>query len=322
MQKLLFLGLLLLGCANKPFSRKPLDSPPASPPRTDAIADLSAIDIKIIFLRHGISCTNLTGFIEQKKIPGKKFPNFLHYLDPELSSIGQRYTVNNGKSLQNYLASQEITVDFIGSSSLLRAIETAHFLFNTDAKVFKKIYPLPYLKELGKVRSDFPSAIKEQREFLSTADGLSGCNSEKITADCPLDYTFLKTSDLAAAPASFEQFKEWLGNNLEAILSNQTSWSPQPQGRMFTMAVVAHRGVMKRELKIQDNVDNNSAFQSILRYARHDTSWKYKHSESQEFSKLPYPFAFALPSSKKWPDLKAELCPDRCREFNICSAHP
>src|SRR3989338_11272000 len=112
--------------------------------------------IDIYFIRHGLSCANLV----------KKFSRipFKHttYSDPELSTAGQAMTILNGRSLRTYFRNNQIHIDLVGSSTLVRAIETAYYLFNSDRGAsVNTIYALPFIAEKGMTLDNIASSVKD-----------------------------------------------------------------------------------------------------------------------------------------------------------------
>jgi broad specificity phosphatase PhoE len=101
--------------------------------------------IKILFIRHGFSCANArqyhqgkdrwgpAGWLARK---GKALMN-----DPQLTNYG---IMNIETAAQPFLEEQKVQPDIVLSSTLLRAIQTAHFLFPKE-----KVYVAPYIRESG-----------------------------------------------------------------------------------------------------------------------------------------------------------------------------
>lgn len=126
------------------------------------------MNVNFIFIRHGESCQNLIF----KKIHDKKLRKeyFKEYYDPTLSEMGLEDSIKMGKLLKKYLKDNfDIkSYDFVISSPLIRAIETAYFM------TLQKVNVYPYLREISKMHHNEDKtdmyhplkSIKEQEEYF------------------------------------------------------------------------------------------------------------------------------------------------------------
>ena len=108
--------------------------------------------IKLFFIRHGFSIANYAS--KKKGIIGKIGNTFT--LDPPLSDMG----VKDLKTYRNVIT-KDITPDYVFSSSLLRAIQTAQLLFPEHV-----VNVAPYIGEHGFGLSSVPSRPSIQLQKL------------------------------------------------------------------------------------------------------------------------------------------------------------
>jgi len=110
------------------------------------------------------------------------------YTDPALTSCAREQSVQAGSSFISWLRRKDIKVSFVGSSFLMRAVETAHHMFRVPCKgsgmsncsqVFDgvdgklpPITPVPYMTERSPPgltsiqRDNTPRGIHEQEDML------------------------------------------------------------------------------------------------------------------------------------------------------------
>ncbi|QKF94688.1 histidine phosphatase superfamily clade-1 [Fadolivirus algeromassiliense] len=115
------------------------------------------INIKFYFVRHAYSCSNLKSTEADRSNPLNKLISILQKIyeqDPNLTQYG----INHSKKFGNEIKSNNLIghIDYLFSSSLARAIETAHLMFN------KEITIAPYLREKGYTYNNIPFDPNDQ----------------------------------------------------------------------------------------------------------------------------------------------------------------
>ena len=261
--------------------------------------------IDIYFIRHGLSCANLV----------KKFSRipFKHttYSDPELSTAGQAMTILNGRSLRTYFRNNQIHIDLVGSSALVRAIETAYYLFNSDRgrsmDSAKTIYALPFIAEVGMTLDNIASSVKDQlavlrHDEIADADTLPVC---PIGKKCVLDFSQVLGDGRSSS--NYSKFLKWLTEHLDGIIQSVN----MARKDTLTMALVTHSHFLQKELKAKGPVRNNEVYHVSLEMSRLESgSWTITSKSEPE--QVNYGIRDDYPSKKQ------DYCPDRCRKYNVC----
>jgi len=256
------------------------------------ISELENVNVRVIFIRHGFSCGNV---LEASHKTAASYP------DPELTSLGVDLSKANGEKLKEELAKRNIVVDFIGSSSLIRAIETAYYLFGDE----KNIYPLPFVAEKYNTLDNTPLPPKQQRNVISNDDCIP-CLDENT---CPIKFKPFYDAQVRGK-SNIEEFNNWLADNLDNILSKSKQWHPINDG-IFTMAIVTHRNFIYRELGFKD-VPNNSVFENILLFKREEGKWQFIGDKHDKYQKIDY--EISLPEeAPNYNVIVKTLGQDRCR---------
>src|SRR3989338_2605450 len=261
--------------------------------------------IDIYFIRHGLSCANLV----------KKFSRipFKHttYSDPELSTAGQAMTILNGRSLRTYFRNNQIHIDLVGSSVLVRAIETSYYLFNSDRgrsmDSAKTIYALPFIAEVGMTLDNIASSVKDQLSVLrhdeiADAETLPVC---PIGKKCVLDFS--QVLGEGRSSSNYTKFITWLAQNLDWVLQQSAGEEDN-----LTMALVTHSHFLQKELKTKGPVRNNEVYHVTLKMARVGLGQWILVSKSAP-DRIDYGIRDDYPSQKQG------YCPDRCRKYNVCT---
>ncbi len=156
------------------------------------------IKLTFFFIRHGESCQNLIRKL--KLYPHEYASLFLKNYDPTLSDSGKIDSIKYGKKLPKF--------DIIGSSPMLRAIETAYFMTNRKNR-YQKIHVFPYLRETlsnfdskEELNIVFPmKSIDEQKSYLL---------NEKIS-----NINFNYVSDYRDEPGDIEKFIKWFAKEFD-----------------------------------------------------------------------------------------------------------
>ena len=233
--------------------------------------------INFVFLRHGESCQQ----VAYNKKRGKEYNEFFRkFADPTLSDKGKIDSINAGKSIKEFLSKGDFIYDvrqydyekpidlkindfdIIGSSPMLRAIETAYFMSNgnygndgndgNDSK--QEIFPFPYLREcyycdsrdnLKLLDSQWPlKSIKDQEEYLKSV------NIDNI------NFKYVKNVEngLRLESGDIKKFIEWFGKNVE--LPDKPD---KPDKESINVLIVIHSHVL-RKVGSGGHFDNNMGF--------------------------------------------------------------
>lgn len=174
--------------------------------------------VKLFFIRHGLSCSNY----------GREHNRDWELADPFLSDIGI-------EELQGYryvLYTNRIRPDYVFSSSLLRAIQTAQILFPD-----KVVNVSPYISETHTADSteNEPTLPSRQLKYLKRENVrylYLGSGAED------LDTLFNNRKPDYDTP-DFDKFLKWLTNKLKISLSTK---------KRLTIVVVGHGNFMQKML--------------------------------------------------------------------------
>ena len=124
------------------------------------------ITINFYFVRHAYSCANLKSTeAEQTNIINKIIANIqqISEKDPNLTNYG----IDHSKKIGQEIKDKNIIgyIDFLFSSSLVRAMETAYLMFihnNFKFNNTNEIIIAPFLREKGSTSENIPFDAKEQ----------------------------------------------------------------------------------------------------------------------------------------------------------------
>jgi chromosome segregation ATPase/broad specificity phosphatase PhoE len=199
--------------------------------------------INILFVRHGFSCSNLVKTIDY----AEKVKLHTLYKDTPLTDQGITESKEKGKLIIKKLKSKGYNIDGIASSGLLRAIQTAHYMFglNSDS-VDPNIKVMPFIAETFNTPSDTPMDKKSQQEFLKESD-----NSDDEAAPSPI---YLSDDNLG--DSNYKEFMKWLEGNLTGNQIVNLDGNPK------TLAIVSHNHFLRNQVsKIPEKpMNNNDAF--------------------------------------------------------------
>jgi broad specificity phosphatase PhoE len=129
--------------------------------------------LNVYFIRHGNSCANAVTEIA-KPNPITKWSSIITET-PDLTEIGIIDAKTVSENLKTYFETNNVKIDKIFSSSLLRAIETA-YIINNKLKL-NKIHITPYIKETN--RGDFPANINIKGKHILTTHENMGLSKNK-----------------------------------------------------------------------------------------------------------------------------------------------
>lgn len=164
----------------------------------------------IYYIRHGFSCANL---FHNKKLKISKITSQIKkQKDTPLSNLGIR---------QSKMLRQKINVDFVFCSPLLRAIQTAFYIFP-----YKHIIICPYLIEK---QNEFGDKLMKHEKKLKILKS----NYYNV------DYTFLKHKDINKS--SLKMFEKFIGN----------------LAKQYNIGVVTHGMLLKSHFKYSKFYNNN-----------------------------------------------------------------
>jgi len=171
--------------------------------------------VKLFFIRHGLSCSQY----------GRGKKKNWHLQDPFLSDIG----IEALKNYQNVIVENGIKPDYVFSSNLLRAMQTAQILFPD-----KMVNISPYIGEMSPHGlENVPTAPSRQLKYLK-GDKVRYLYLEGID---DLDELFNNRDEDIDKP-DFEKFLKWLTPKLQLSLENKD----------LTIAVVGHSNFMQKML--------------------------------------------------------------------------
>lgn len=246
------------------------------------------VKVNLIFIRHGFSCAN-----KIKKF--SKLP-FRHsfYQDPELTTIGIKRSIENGHKLKKKLKGD---IHLLASSSMIRSIETAYYMFNSGTEHKKSIYVLPYVCEKGIMPDNFPLPIDRQSKELSFQNNLK--INPKCTSQCIVDYRYVANNFIGRHTSSYRKFIEWMGLNLPSLMKQANR-----EGKdTLNIVVVTHSHFLNKYVHIKPTPLNNEAYHNSLIFHRGKLI-----SDPYAFKKVQYDINTFI------PDRLHDFEPERCRK--------
>lgn len=155
-----------------------------------------------IFVRHGHSCQNLVG--KYYKPNQLEYYDLLNkYCDPTLSDIGYNETIESRTVMDANLLKHGIDkIDLYGSSPMIRAIETAYLLTETE-----KTNVFPHLREISsdyKNTRDTSESLDEKFPMKSIKKQLEYFNND---SRINMDYMYGRI--IRFAPGNIANFIGW-----------------------------------------------------------------------------------------------------------------
>jgi broad specificity phosphatase PhoE len=199
--------------------------------------------INLYFIRHGYSCANYKKDLA-KSILDKIINIFSKPRDPQLTDKGIIDLKKHRQKVKKIIPKP----DYVFSSYLLRAIQTANYLFPK-----RKIRVLPYIGEIGYGVDNKPNRPSIQYNFLKGKKVIYSYLGEKNYKRSKnrldkLDYLF----------DSYKIRKDKPINNFHKFLSLLNSFTKKD---IKNIVVVSHANFLKklfRELDIDDNPDKKN----------------------------------------------------------------
>lgn len=226
------------------------------------------MSIEITFIRHAMSCGNVKDFA-----PGPRFLKVLMYStkNPNLSTIGL-WQIKQAKHAHNIQSSKDTlqkylnNMDYVFSSDMLRAMETAYRLFPD-----KKIQVIPYVSEFSKSKLFFDLGLdweNKQQDYITTLSRLEelGYDTSRFNYDI---HQHITSGDIVYP--NWEKF-------LKEIV--QHKWlNPQSKfylGKNKKIAIVTH-GHYMRDIINKYTIDSSLYWQQTPYFqSRHCQDIEYK----------------------------------------------
>jgi broad specificity phosphatase PhoE len=185
--------------------------------------------VVIDWYRHGLSCANV---LHQRTLTGGLKQVLLH--DPDLTHLGWIQAIKTGKCL----GSLRKTYDFVGSSVMSRAIETAMGIWKNTKTT---IHVLPHISEnrhfLELDRQNAPQAhielLKHKMKAWET--------SHKVS--CNLDYSFL--THMTQGPSTEAFYQSVLPPILRGLIKKN------PAKKTIRLALVSHGAFIRTNLDLR-----------------------------------------------------------------------
>lgn len=229
---------------------------------TPAPAD--KVKVELLFIRHGHACHNL---LNGKYQGSTTFAKIIHcrYPDPPLTDCGLRSSQENGKELRRRLETAwGWTPHFLGASSMLRAMETAHAMFPDT-----RVHSMPFISELGGGAispCNEPGDVAQQSRALNNDTlfkfGLVSWDNHLVLQDTRVkraaDHFFSHghktkwTSKEARSAVLYKEFRAFLGEQVVKKLVE----SPEDVGytmrhgtKVVKIAIVSHSGFLRTKIK-------------------------------------------------------------------------
>ena len=187
--------------------------------------------IDFYYIRHGVSCANITG----KSHVIKK--------DPTLSYKGVAYSNQQGIRIRKLQEKGKLPeFDVVCSSVMLRAKQTAYETFfsrklkDTKPYVYRNtIVPLPYIGEMGAGLDNHPDIQKTQRQRVEKYDNSNNECMESIV-DWEFEHKWNKIDDkISRTRTSCRKFTKWIEENISRVLGTVPK-----TGSHINIAVVTH----------------------------------------------------------------------------------
>lgn len=187
-----------------------------------------------VFIRHGYGCHNAANSLGSS----------VKFVDPQLTPSGIEATIKNGKGIIRALKEYGLSgIDVVGCSPLLRCMETALVMTRTWKNPPKKIFVLPFLREVAEHEPDKNS--RRAREIISTHPSymMKTLDEQKKYLQEQgileyFDFTYLDDF-LRSEPGDIKIFLRWflgIWNMEDPTFARKST---------INMLIVTHAGVMK-----------------------------------------------------------------------------
>jgi len=223
------------------------------------------INVNVTFIRHGHACHNALDKQGSGWHWGNKYRQ-AKYRDAPLTNCGMRLSKANGIRLSK---ASPGAPDFVGTSGLLRAIETGLEMFPGA-----NIHPLPFIAEDGSDACNTPSDNAAQQGRLNATHG-------------PTDAKRVKWQYINAAPnpaevgaSDYTSFKKLLALKvLPQLVANHPD-------RELTLAIVSHSKFMRTAMKKSFGCEKKDAYfdNNAAKSASYNFSFNKKGGEIEAVS--------------------------------------
>lgn len=204
-------------------------------------------NINFIFTRHGYGCHNAVRPLYESGLLNNENIKKLKFKDPELTEIGVKTTIENGKLIADIIIDKFNinNINFVGCSSLIRSMESAYYMTRKWKTPPEKIYVFPLLREIDESSDNKYSvksrltmehtdsyamkSIKEQKEYLLSKGILRF-----------FDFSFCESENfihLRKEPGDIKLFTQWFINiflKLNKIYNKN-----------LNVLIITHAGVLK-----------------------------------------------------------------------------
>lgn len=278
------------------------------------------VRVEVLFVRHGHGCHNALKYHTATIKYVVSIGSMMHclYPDPPLTDCGIANSRANGLELNDALNFRwNWKPQFVGSSSMIRAIETASSMFPNY-----EVFPLPFISENGNMPCNKPKPLTEQQAQLSNIS----INWKHVSKNIVLKDYRLKieeasfstgghktkwSKDDAREAAMYKEFRAFLGERIVPGLLNGNS--------TVKVVIVSHSAFMRTRLKKYFNCEtyfvNNAAMLTVYDY-NVSSKQVFEHTSSKGrhcTSPLDHP------PSKLWGKEKKHACP---ADYARCFVNP
>jgi broad specificity phosphatase PhoE len=183
------------------------------------------------FVRHGFSCGNrssMLGHAHDQRI-----------MDPGLTDYG----ADTSGSIAHAVP-EEVTIDFLFSSCLSRAIQTAYLMFVRNARYRGPIVAAPFLREIGLSPENMPHPNQAGERLGSVLD------RQVVRVAAAYDHARDRLGGI-------RHFMTWFLSNHKHHVS---------RNRVTNVVVVTHGGRMREDLRLDHwPLNNETVFVSLDR---------------------------------------------------------
>ena len=269
------------------------------------------MNVNYIFVRHGYGCHNAVRPLYQHgTITREDADSFLGIVsDPELTPLGVDVSVHNGSIISKLVKSKfDIdTINVVGTSPLLRSMETAYYMTRNWDNPPNKIYVFPYLREIHEHSDDKYS--KESRKYIETSPSyaMKSISEQKELLKQQgilefFDFSFVEWNEkLRKEPGDINVFTNWFSKHFISNLDNSLP---------MNVFIVTHAGVLRDYAN--KGFPNNSGFLVNTSIKNTVFGLNVKHHKITSFSKL-LPPSFFHNYYEKYYNNKKHFCPsNRC----------
>lgn len=224
------------------------------------------LKINFIFLRHGIACHNINKIIDSNK-SSPEIQN--EQSDAQLTHVGVDFSIWIGCLLKNILKISEALhseydniedIHLIGSSPLLRSIETAYYIKQKWKNKPIKQYVFPYLRELDE-RIFYNSNLTKYSEpeiYNSPAYTMKSIVEQKMFLTKTnidinaIDFSYVESNKIGKEePGDITKFIDWFYENFKNEIK-------QKNANTYNVIIITHSGVIRDYFK--KPVQNNFGF--------------------------------------------------------------